>query len=89
MAVGLALLAALAYGAADFYGGLASRRMAAASVVVLAQLFGLVLLLLVLPFVPSRFYPGDALLGLAAGAGGARGVAARDAARAVGRLGGV
>jgi drug/metabolite transporter (DMT)-like permease len=87
VAVGLALLAALAYGAADFYGGLASRRMPAATVVVLAQLFGMVVLGLAFPFVPSHFYQTDVLVGLGAGVCGALGIAALYAALAIGRMG--
>jgi drug/metabolite transporter (DMT)-like permease len=87
VAVTLALLAALAYGAADFYGGLASRRMAAAAVVALVQLVGLVPLAVGLALVPTHFYPEDVFYGIAAGLCGALGIAALYAALAVGRMG--
>ena len=85
--VSLALLAALAYGSADFFGGLASRKMAAALVVVFAQVAGLVVLAVVYPLVPGRFYVTDLGWGLAAGACGALGIGALYAALAVGRMG--
>lgn len=49
MAIFLSLATAIVYGAADFCGGLASRRTSTVSVVVWSQAFGLVLLALVLP----------------------------------------
>jgi len=49
MPIPLALLSSLAYGAADFMGGLASRRTSTMPVVVFSQAAGLVLLLLALP----------------------------------------
>jgi drug/metabolite transporter (DMT)-like permease len=47
--VALGLLAAIAYGSADFIGGFVSRRNGAIRVVLLSQVFGL---LLMLPFIP-------------------------------------
>jgi drug/metabolite transporter (DMT)-like permease len=49
MPILLALLSSLSYGAADFMGGLASRRTSTMPVVVFSQAAGLVLLLLALP----------------------------------------
>ena len=87
LTVGLSLLAALTYGSADFCGGLASRRMPAAVVVVLSQAAGLGLLAAVYPFVPTRYTAGDLAWGAAAGVFGAIGIAALYAALAVGRMG--
>jgi drug/metabolite transporter (DMT)-like permease len=61
--------------------------MPAATVVVLAQLFGMVVLGLAFPFVPSHFYQTDVLVGLGAGVCGALGIAALYAALAIGRMG--
>ncbi len=86
MAVGLALVCALAYGAADFFGGMASRRMPASAVTLLSQVAGLVVLALAYPLVPGRFYLADRW-GLGAGIFGALGIGALYAALAVGRMG--
>ena len=53
MLVVLALTSAAMYGAADFLGGLASRRASAIAIVVISQLAGLIALLLVLPLLPA------------------------------------
>lgn len=53
MAVLLALASAIVYGAADFCGGLATRRATTVAVVVLSQLAGLLALVLLLPFLPG------------------------------------
>ena len=87
MAVMLALAAAGFYGAADFFGGIASRRTPAATVVVLSQLAGAFVLLAAWPLVPGRLYPGDLWWGFAAGACAALGIAALYAALAIGRMG--
>jgi uncharacterized membrane protein len=83
----LALLAALTYGAADFLGGVASRRTPAVVVVVLSQIVGAAVLLAALPFVPSRFHLEDAGWGVAAGVCAAVGIAALYAALASSRMG--
>lgn len=49
---GLAVLSSIAYGAADFLGGLATRRSTLFQVLVLSQAAGLVMVLLSLPFLP-------------------------------------
>ena len=72
----LALASAGTYGAADFLGGLASRRASAIAIVVVSQCAGLVSLLLVLPLLPaSSPAPNDWLWGAAAGVAGGTGVA--------------
>jgi len=87
VAIGLALFAALVYGAADFFGGLASRKTAPEVVVVLAQIAGLGLLAVTAFALPNRFYASDVGWGIAAGCGGAVGIGALYAALAVGRMG--
>ena len=49
----LAIGSALLYGAADFTGGLATRRAGTIPVVMLSQASGLILLALVLPLLPD------------------------------------
>ncbi|MBC5799423.1 MAG: hypothetical protein GIX03_14660 [Candidatus Eremiobacteraeota bacterium] len=55
MVTGLALAAALVYGAADFFGGLASRRTPATAVVVLSQIAGIAVLALAWSALPGHF----------------------------------
>jgi drug/metabolite transporter (DMT)-like permease len=50
MAILLGLAVALSYGAADFFGGLATKRASLASVIVVSQVLGIPVLLLLLPF---------------------------------------
>lgn len=73
MAALLALASAAAYGAADFLGGLATRRGTTVATVVVSQAAGLILLLVVLPFLP-RAVLSDAAVGWGALAGLAGGV---------------
>ncbi len=75
MVIVLALSSALVYGAADFCGGLASRRSAALAVVGGSQLAGLLALLLLLPVLGGSPTGSDALWGAAAGLAGALGLA--------------
>jgi drug/metabolite transporter (DMT)-like permease len=76
MLVVLALVSAATYGAADFLGGLASRRAGAIAIVVVSQCAGLLSLLVVLPFLPAASpAASDWLWGAAAGVTGGTGVA--------------
>lgn len=75
MVVLLALSSALVYGAADFSGGLASRRAGALAVVALSQLAGLAALLVLLPLVGGTATATDLLWGAAAGLAGGVGLA--------------
>jgi len=76
MLYALALLSAAVYGAADFFGGLASRRVSAIAIVVISQCAGLIALLLILPFLPvSSPAAADWMWGAAAGVAGGAGVA--------------
>ena len=74
MAVVLALASALVYGAADFCGGLATRRATAFAVVALSQAAGLVALLLLLPVLSGEPTAVDLGWGAAAGLAGAAGL---------------
>jgi drug/metabolite transporter (DMT)-like permease len=69
----LALASALTYGAADFLGGLASRRATALGVVAISQLAGVALLAALLPFAPGG-HASAADYSWAAGSGVAGGV---------------
>jgi uncharacterized membrane protein len=71
----LALLSATTFGAADFLGGLATRRAGIAAVVVISQAAGLFVVLLAIPFLPAAAAaPRDLLWGAAAGLAGGGGV---------------
>ncbi|MBA3443682.1 MAG: EamA family transporter [Gemmatimonadales bacterium] len=83
----LALGSALLYGAADFTGGLATRRCATVPVVILSQLSGLIFLLLLLPLLPdSSPSRTDMLWGIAAGVTGGVGVGLLYRALAIGTM---
>ena len=73
----LALACAAVYGAADFLGGLASRRAGAIAIVVVSQFAGLIALLAILPFLPvSSPSATDWMWGALAGVAGGTGVGA-------------
>ncbi len=75
MAALLALVSALCYGVSDFSGGLAARRVAATTVVLVSNAFSLLLALLVVGLLPGSAYSGsDMAWGVAAGAVGLLGV---------------
>jgi uncharacterized membrane protein len=83
----LAIASALLYGAADFTGGLATRRAGTIPVVVLSQLSGLVLLALLMPLLPDASPTDtDLLWGVAAAITGGVGVALLYRALSVGRM---
>lgn len=87
MAYVLALLSAGCYGAADFTGGLATRRAAALLVVLVSQACGLVLVTLALPLLPAATpHPADLWWGAAAGLAGGIGVALLYRALATGAM---
>jgi len=84
----LALLSAVAYGAADFTGGFASRRAAMFSVVTISQLAGLLSLLPVLPLLgPASPHQADLAWGAAAGLAGGFGIGLLYRALAIGTMG--
>jgi drug/metabolite transporter (DMT)-like permease len=74
VAVLLALASAVVYGAADFCGGLASRRATSFAVVAVSQAAGLVVLLLLLPWLGGAATVGDFAWGAGAGLAGAVGL---------------
>ncbi|NEM08934.1 EamA family transporter [Geodermatophilus normandii] len=74
MATLLALASAVVYGMADFAGGMASRRAAAATVVALSQGAGLVAVVLLLPWLGGDPEPADLWWGAAAGVAGGAGL---------------
>lgn len=87
MAYFLALLAAGFYGAADFTGGIVTRRAAAIPVVLLSQACGLVLVALALPFLPAATpRSADLWWGAIAGLTGGIGVALLYYALSIGTM---
>lgn len=83
----LSLGSAALYGAADFLGGIASRRTNTIAVVFLSQLAGMVLLVAILPLLPAATPLTDDLAwGGVAGLAGGTGVALLYRALAVGRM---
>jgi len=83
----LALVSAVLYGSADFFGGLTARRANTVATVLVTQFVGLVLLLAVLPFLPAAtISSSDWLWGVIAGLSGGIGVALLYRALAVGTM---
>src|SRR5271156_6861160 len=92
IAIVLGLAAAGFYGAADFCGGLATKRTSIFSVTVISQAAGLVLLALLLLFIPSHAFrgaagPTDYAWGFAAGLCGGLGLALLYHALSIGKMG--
>jgi drug/metabolite transporter (DMT)-like permease len=83
----LALAAAVLYGSADFFGGLTARRANTVATVVWSQFAGLVLLVVVLPFLPAATVSSrDWIWGFVAGLSGGIGVAFLYRALAIGTM---
>ena len=83
----LALGSAVLYGAADFFGGLTARRANTIATVFVSQFVGLVLLLLVLPFLPTASVSSrDWIWGFVAGVSGGIGVALLYRALVIGAM---
>src|SRR5256885_9499101 len=83
----LALASAVLYGSAVFFGGLTARRANTIATVLWSQFAGLVLLLLVLPFLPATTVSSrDWTWGFVAGFSGGIGVAFLYRALAVGTM---
>ena len=74
MAIVLALGCAVVYGAADFLGGLASRKTSVFGVVAFSQIIGLVALLALLPWLGGPVEAADLWWGAASGLAGAAGL---------------
>lgn len=87
MAIFLALAGALVYGAADFLGGLASRRTSVLAVTVWSQAAGLAVLAIALPLLGGSPQPSDFLWGAAVGCCGAVAVAALYRGLSIGTMG--
>jgi drug/metabolite transporter (DMT)-like permease len=83
----LALLAAAFYGAADFCGGLASKRSSAVAVVALSQAVGFMLLGAAIAFVPGTHGVTDLAWGALAGAAGAGAIVMLYRGLAIGTMG--
>lgn len=87
LALALGLMSAASWGAADFIGGLASRRAAALAIVALSQAAGLAFALALLAALrPEAPGPGQIALGMLAGASGVVGLASLYRAMAVGSM---
>ncbi|HEY3338756.1 MAG TPA: EamA family transporter [Propionicimonas sp.] len=82
----LGTFAALVFGAADFLGGLSSRRTHPVLVTAIVALTGLVLLLLFLPFVPGRWSPEALLWGGLSGVAGCLAIGLLYACLAIGPM---
>lgn len=87
MAVVLGLLAAAFYGAADFCGGLATKRAGMLAVAITSQAAGLILLLLVLPLIGGRFTHEALIYGLLGGVCGGIGILLLYHALSIGKMG--
>ena len=87
MGAALALASAVFYGAGDFFGGLTARRSTTTAAVLVSQFAGLVLLVAVLPLLPSASLDRhDLRWGAAAGLAGGVGVALLYRALAIGTM---
>jgi drug/metabolite transporter (DMT)-like permease len=87
MVVALSLAVAVFYGAADFCGGLATRRASALAVVVWSQAAGLLVLLAALPFVPGVLRPSDLVVSAVCGVCGTLAVGLLYRGLAIGVMG--
>ncbi|MDQ3783824.1 MAG: DMT family transporter [Actinomycetota bacterium] len=86
MGIVLGLAAAIVYGAADFVGGLVSRRTNVLAVVLFSQLWGAVPLLAAVPFFGAAVSGEDLVWGAAAGLAGAAGVVFLYRGLSIGRM---
>ena len=82
----IGLGSALVYGAADFLGGLAAKRMHAVLATAIVAVVGLALLLLVLPFVGGTWSPNAIWLGALSGVSGAIAIGLLYACLAIGPM---
>jgi drug/metabolite transporter (DMT)-like permease len=86
IAVVVGVTSALIFGAADFLGGLGSKRIAAIRVTAIAAATGLALLLIGLLFVPSAWSPSAIALGALSGVTGAVAISLLYACLAIGPM---
>jgi drug/metabolite transporter (DMT)-like permease len=82
----IGLASAFVYGAADFLGGAAARRISAVRVTAVSAVSGLLLLLLALPFVPSVWTTEAVALGAVSGVTGAVAIGLLYACLAIGPM---
>lgn len=87
MGIVLGLLAAACYGAADFFGGLATRRSTMFAVAMLSQAVGFVLLLAVMPLFSGHLTREAAVYGALGGICGGVGLALLYHALSIGKMG--
>ena len=83
----LALVAAAAYGSADFLGGIAARRAALLAVALATQAVGMFVIVMLLAFHHEHFSAVSLEWGALAGVAGATGIALLYHALAIGRMG--
>jgi drug/metabolite transporter (DMT)-like permease len=86
LSAGLALFGAVVYGAADFFGGLAAKRLRSIVVTAASAASGLVFLTLLLPFAGGVWAPADVAWGAVAGAFGVIAIALLYACLAIGPM---
>lgn len=86
LAVVIGLSSALVFGAADFLGGLASKRIAAIRVTALVSVTGFVVMLVLLPVVGSTFSPEAVALGALSGVTGSIAIVLLYASLAIGPM---
>jgi uncharacterized membrane protein len=86
LSAGLALVGALVYGAADFFGGLAARRLRSIVVTAASAASGLVFLLILLPIVGGAWSPTDVVWGAIGGVFGVLAIALLYACLAIGPM---
>ncbi len=86
LSAALALIGAVVYGAADFLGGLAAKRLRSIVVTAVAAASGLVFLLLLLPFVGGTWAAADVAWGAVAGVFGVIAIALLYACLAIGPM---
>ncbi|WP_394553164.1 EamA family transporter [Agromyces sp. MMS24-JH15] len=82
----LSLTGALVYGAADFVGGIAAKRISSILVTALGAASGLALLAVVVPFLGATWTPADLAWGAAAGVAGMIAIALLYACLAIGPM---
>lgn len=80
------LAGALVFGAADFLGGLAAKRVSSILATAIASLTGLVLLLIALPFLGGTWTPHDVFWGVISGIAGAVAISLLYACLAIGPM---
>ena len=86
LVVVVGVLSALVYGAADFLGGMASKRIAAVRVTAITGVVGLVVMLALLPLLGGTFSPEAALLGTLSGVTGSVAIVLLYACLAIGPM---